>query len=184
MPLILAVPVHDKAVPEVAKLRDRLREKLPQLDWVDGDQFLIHLGEVDEGVVDRHGEHVRIAMDKAANAHQGFTVTYRGTVAERAHAGGYVAVARAAEKAGMLQAVAGSFSDRSPEAVELTTSDPWRAHLILARYGGKPSDEARLQLEAAGHGFELRCAAKNLVLVRPDAPGEPLHTATFPSSGG
>ena len=182
MSLILASPVHDKVAPEVAKLRDRLSERLT-LRWVSGSKFWFQLGLLDEAAVDAHGEAVRIAIDKAANAHQGFTVTLRGVGPERAHAGGHAIVLRVAEKAGMLGALMTSFVDRVGSQVPLTHNDPWRPLLVLAQSDRALPERDALQLESAAFGNEWRCGVKELALLRP-SDGSVLHSGTLPSSGG
>ena len=182
MSLILASPVHDKVAPEVAKLRDRLSERLA-LRWVSGGKFWFQLGHLDESAVERHADAVRVAIDKVANAHQGFTVTLRGVVVERGHDGGHVVVLRVAEKAGMLGALMTSFVDRAGVGVELAHNDPWRPLLVLAHADRPLATPEALQLEASGFGSEWRCGVKELALLRP-SDGTVLHSGTLPSSGG
>lgn len=182
MSLILASPVHDKIAPELAELRDRLRGQL-DARWVSGDRFWFQLALVDENAVERHAEAVRTAIEKTANAHQGFTVTLRGVVVEKGHGGKPAIVLRVSEKAGMLGALRTSFQDRAPADVGVRYCDPWRPLLVLAERDRAVAEPDALKLEAAAHGREWRCPVKQLVLLRP-SDDQQLHAGTLPSSGG
>lgn len=180
MALLLACGINEKIRSELVQLRDAVQSAV-QADWIADDQLCIRLGVLDAAAVDRHADAVRSAMDKAANAHQGFTVELSGVVVERLHGGGFGVVLRVRRKAGMLHSVMESFRDRSPAEIDLLRVDPWVPQLVLAELSRDLGEDARLKLEAAGHGKSIAMGVKQLQL-RDGA--DVRYEATLPSSGG
>ncbi|HEX9640063.1 MAG TPA: hypothetical protein VGB13_01975 [Candidatus Krumholzibacteria bacterium] len=180
MPTILAVAVNPKVLPQLLSLRDKIRGAA-DVRWLADDALCVRLGELDATAVDRRNDAVRSAMDKAANAHQGFNVELRRVSVDTLHGGGHGVVLNVYRKAGMLQSLANSFVDRAPSDVRMRYVDPWRPQLVLAECSG-PADEATcLALESAAHGLELTMGVKTLQLLDGKTV---LHEATLPSSGG
>lgn len=180
MALLLACGINDKIRSELLELRDAVRTAM-DADWIDDDQLCIRLGVLDAGLVDRHADAVQSAMDRAANAHQGFNVELSGVDVEALHGGGHGVVLRVRRKGGMLQSVMESFRDRSPADIDLDRVDPWRPQLVLAELARDPGEEARLKLEAAGHGKGITMGVKQLQL---RDGSDVRYEATLPSSGG
>lgn len=179
MSLFLAVAVNPKVLPDLTSLRDQIRGSA-DVQWLEDDELCIRLGVVDEAAVRENEDAVKAAMDKAANAHQGFNVDLRRVSVDALHGGGHGVVLNVARKAGMLQSVANSFVDRAPSGVRMRYVDPWRPQLVLANCRGPVGDDVGLALEAAAHGSELSMGVKTLQLL--DGKNA-LHEATLPSSG-
>jgi 2'-5' RNA ligase len=179
MRLLLAVQLVKNALPEAAALLPKLSALLPD-GWLTKDELAVRLldfGEVEQGYM----ADLFFAVDKAAAAHQGFSITLQGLAFVERLGKPKQAYLAVRENAGMLQALTFSVLRWLPPQIRARYDEPWRPMLLLGRLQRTVDQRLRLQLQAAVAQTVIAMNAREVaVLGLQDDALVVQHTAKLP----